>query len=319
VPSPAPAPAPVSGGLGLGLGLVIGQTGLPNLVGSFGGGKHIGLVGEGNFEEGPLSQIQDKQSKDPFMNEEIFAKQGGHIEHFDTGGSTSSSGSTTALQTLSPTFGTSKQVSLSPMGSFNPGQEQQFQEIINPYQIQYNAKEGGSILNFGTGGNDGLDEEVPNVSGSMEGTHIQQLNPTFGHSHTSLLAPFTSNIPHPHIGLTSWQAHAEGGEVEGHHPEFYSQGGLNAVDHSNTYVTGKGDGTSDSIPAMLANGEFVFPADVVSGLGNGSNQAGAKVLDQFMQEVRKHKRDAAPNKLPPDSKGPLEYLAQAHKKLGGGV
>jgi hypothetical protein len=40
-------------------------------------------------------------------------------------------------------------------------------------------------------------------------------------------------------------------------------------------------------PARLANEEFVVPADVVSHLGNGSSEAGAKVLYQMMERVRK--------------------------------
>ena len=106
---------------------------------------------------------------------------------------------------------------------------------------------------------------------------------------------------------------AEGGNVPGHNPEFYSEGGLNSI--GNRYVTGNGDGTSDSIPAMLANGEFVIPADVVSSLGNGSNDSGAKILDQFLNVIRKHKRKADPKKLPPDSKGALSYLSEAKKKV----
>jgi hypothetical protein len=39
-------------------------------------------------------------------------------------------------------------------------------------------------------------------------------------------------------------------------------------------------------PARLADGEFVIPADVVSHLGNGSTEAGAKVLHQMMTKVR---------------------------------
>jgi len=105
---------------------------------------------------------------------------------------------------------------------------------------------------------------------------------------------------------------AEGGNVPGHNPEFYSEGGLNSID--NRYVTGNGDGTSDSIPAMLANGEFVIPADVVSSLGNGSNDSGAKILDEFLSVIRDHKRKADPKKLPPDSKGALGYLLEAKKK-----
>jgi hypothetical protein len=65
---------------------------------------------------------------------------------------------------------------------------------------------------------------------------------------------------------------------------------------------------------MLANGEFVIPADVVSKLGNGSNEAGASVLDQFLKVVRK---DANSNgeELPPKSKGPLAYLLDAKRTM----
>ena len=59
-------------------------------------------------------------------------------------------------------------------------------------------------------------------------------------------------------------------------------------------LKGPGDGMSDSIPAKigkkqearLAEGEFVVPADVVSGLGNGSTDAGAKHLYKMMDKVR---------------------------------
>lgn len=99
------------------------------------------------------------------------------------------------------------------------------------------------------------------------------------------------------------------GGLAGHNPEFFSEGGM-----GNRYVRGDGDGTSDSVPAMLASGEFVIPADVVSNLGNGDNDAGAHVLDEFMKAIRKHKRAADPSELPEDSKGPLSYLEEAMKK-----
>ena len=105
---------------------------------------------------------------------------------------------------------------------------------------------------------------------------------------------------------------AEGGQIE-HAPQFFSEGGLGTLD--NRYVKGEGDGTSDSVPAMLASGEFVIPADVVSGLGNGDNDAGAAVLDEFMKAIRAHKRAADPSELPEDSKGPLAYLQEAMEKV----
>jgi hypothetical protein len=60
-------------------------------------------------------------------------------------------------------------------------------------------------------------------------------------------------------------------------------------------LKGPGDGMSDSIPASisgkqparLADGEFVVPADVVSHLGNGSTDAGAKKLYGMMDKIRK--------------------------------
>ena len=60
-------------------------------------------------------------------------------------------------------------------------------------------------------------------------------------------------------------------------------------------LKGPGDGMSDSIPATigkhqparLADGEFVVPADVVSHLGNGSTDAGAKKLYSMMDKIRK--------------------------------
>jgi hypothetical protein len=59
-------------------------------------------------------------------------------------------------------------------------------------------------------------------------------------------------------------------------------------------LRGPGDGMSDNIPATiggkqparLADGEFVVPADVVSHLGNGSTEAGAKKLHQMMDKIR---------------------------------
>jgi hypothetical protein len=100
------------------------------------------------------------------------------------------------------------------------------------------------------------------------------------------------------------------GETQDHVPQFYSEGGL-----QHRYVKGAGDGTSDDVPAMLANGEFVIPADVVSSLGNGSNDSGSKVLDNFLETIREHKQKHDAKHLPPDSKGPLAYLLEAHKKV----
>lgn len=79
-------------------------------------------------------------------------------------------------------------------------------------------------------------------------------------------------------------------------------------------VMGPGDGQSDDIPAMLADGEYVFDAETVAQLGNGSSKAGSDMLDKFREEIRAHKRSAPVNKIPPASKSPLQYLKQAQSR-----
>ena len=144
------------------------------------------------------------------------------------------------------------------------------------------------------------------------GSSVKSLmSSVFGAPGTEGLTPSLtkSNLNYQLLGLPVYKA--DGGIIE-HNPEFYSEGGLSAA---HRYVKGEGDGTSDSVPAMLASGEFVIPADVVSGLGNGDNDAGARILDEFLATIRKHKRAADSRQLPPDSKGPLSYLKEAKKKV----
>lgn len=94
-------------------------------------------------------------------------------------------------------------------------------------------------------------------------------------------------------------AHPESGVpmVEGRHD--YRQGAA---------VRGPGTGQSDDIPAMLADGEYVIDAELVSMLGDGSNKAGAEKLDEFREAVRKHKRSTPLHKIPPPAKSPLAYM-----------
>ena len=75
----------------------------------------------------------------------------------------------------------------------------------------------------------------------------------------------------------------------------FSAGGPTEMAVGGKLLSGHGDGMSDSIKAnisgsqeaRLGDGEFVVAADVVSGLGNGSTDAGAKQLYSMMDKVRK--------------------------------
>ena len=81
---------------------------------------------------------------------------------------------------------------------------------------------------------------------------------------------------------------AASGGIMGYNLGGYADGGNPRL------LKGPGDGMSDNIPAVigrrqparLADGEFVVPADVVSHLGNGSTDAGAKKLHEMMDKVR---------------------------------
>lgn len=75
------------------------------------------------------------------------------------------------------------------------------------------------------------------------------------------------------------------------------------------HVRGPGTGRSDSIPAQLSDGEYVLTAEDVSLLGDGSNEAGAKRLDGFREELRMHKGGAlSRGEISPDAKSPMEYM-----------
>jgi len=90
--------------------------------------------------------------------------------------------------------------------------------------------------------------------------------------------------------------------------KLYKSGKMRTDFRRGDAVSGPGDGQSDDIPAMLADGEFVFPAVVVAALGNGSTKAGSEQLYKMMHNIRARARKAAPKELPPKALSPLEYL-----------
>ena len=100
-------------------------------------------------------------------------------------------------------------------------------------------------------------------------------------------------------GITSLSASPLGG---------YSDGGR--------LLRGPGDGVSDSIPATigkkqparLADGEFVVPARIVSELGNGSTEAGARKLYAMMERVQKARGKTV-------GKGKVAHNSRADKYL----
>jgi len=109
------------------------------------------------------------------------------------------------------------------------------------------------------------------------------------------------------------QRMASGGQPHPYHPEAKPGEPIFRTGGASHYVRGKGDGQSDDIPAMLADGEYVFDADTVSQLGDGSNKAGAEKLDKFREALRRHKRSAPDDKIPPKAKKLTGYLKEAER------
>ena len=117
---------------------------------------------------------------------------------------------------------------------------------------------------------------------------------------TNTTSPLASATTPPPV-----QQYAAGGQVM-NSPLMAAAGG---VPHKGShYVQGAGGGQDDLVDAKLADGEYVFDAEIVSALGDGSNKEGARKLDAMREAIRRHKRSAPLNTIPPKAKSPLAYL-----------
>ena len=226
---------------------------------------------------------------------------------------------TTPLGMLAPTFLTSKGVQQKfegPLEEFMRLQEQpfagenQYEGIAPDEPTQEQPPMNDAYYNYG---------QNPSIDDIMSPNNLQNTA-----SPDWLNAANQGQVTQPG-GLVS-NMYAVGGTVGTRHGR-YAAGGLSTplmaaggklrVDfrHGDA-VTGAGDGQSDDIPAMLADGEFVFPADVVAAIGNGSTKAGSDKLYDMMHGIRAHVRSAKPKDLPPEIKSPLDFLKTKPSKAG---
>jgi hypothetical protein len=204
------------------------------------------------------------------------------------------------------------------------------QEQIDQYRQQYNAPTAGSQsasqlglapLFAGTG-QGGYTFNQPQQQASIEGALpyqdiINRLGIGGVYQQIADKAPALQggvqfNVPQGYtpIGQTARpQGMAMGGVAEGDYDlGGYSDGGR--------LLRGPGDGVSDSIPAQignrqparLADGEFVIPARIVSELGNGSTEAGARQLYAMMDRVQKKRRSTV-------GKGKVAVNSKSHRML----
>jgi len=130
------------------------------------------------------------------------------------------------------------------------------------------------------------------ISSDYQPSRASQPSPYYRPTYAAVGGIMNSNVPHSfddetgsdNVGMAAGGFNMANGGMTS--LGGYSDGGR--------MLKGPGDGMSDSIPgviggkqpARLADGEFVVPADVVSHLGNGSTDAGAKRLYSMMDNIR---------------------------------
>jgi len=158
---------------------------------------------------------------------------------------------------------------------------------------------GTGLQGQGTKGQTGLHGDAaagmtPNpLGGDVTSTPAGPDNP-MGGDVTSSATSISSGSDNPMGGDVTSSAH--GGMIG-----RYAQGGLGSLggySDGGRLLRGPGDGVSDSIPASigdrqparLADGEFVVPARIVSELGNGSTEAGARALYKMMARIQANRR-----------------------------
>jgi hypothetical protein len=129
-----------------------------------------------------------------------------------------------------------------------------------------------------------------------------QMSPS---SDVDLTMPYVDK-PRQDIGIGDFmrqQMAAKQSQVSPAVQELFARGGITTLgkySDGGRLLRGPGDGVSDSIPATigkdqparLADGEFVIPARIVSELGNGSTEAGARKLYAMMDRIKKARSKA---------------------------
>lgn len=190
--------------------------------------------------------------------------------------------------------------------AYSPGESTAEQSYFNEPRFTalptYTAREGG-LMGYAVGG------PVENMSAQNalgnNSMYPQSQMQTPMYANPMMQRPMPSNVIQSGVdmptqaysgeqrmaqgGIADYNGYSSGGGLKSYNLGDYSDGGR--------LLKGPGDGVSDSIPASigdrqparLADGEFVIPARIVSELGNGSTDAGARKLYAMMDRVQKQR------------------------------
>jgi hypothetical protein len=182
-----------------------------------------------------------------------------------------------------------------------------FEQYMRDMQMQQQspiaAAEGGALNDYIAGMNEGKATSDPvgmnlndymanmNQQRAMNSSPMQYRPPNMTPVNTPGMANFGGMGPFGGLGMYS-----------GMIPQRFAEGGIASIggySDGGRLLRGPGDGVSDDIPATihrddgskqearLADGEFVFPARIVSEIGNGSTEAGAQKLYAVMDRIQK--------------------------------
>ena len=172
-----------------------------------------------------------------------------------------------------------KNTSIFPDMGYDAGKEGEFN-----YRIPKNYAEGGEVegdmsaMDMGIGGmQEGGMNDKELISGAIDVIQGEINNPD---QQKVILAQFVSQFGQE--ALQDLVARVQSGDIASDQQEGDGK------------IEGAGDGMADMVPAsmegdqdvLLSDGEFVVPADVVSGIGNGSSDAGSNKLEDMMDRVR---------------------------------
>jgi hypothetical protein len=168
-----------------------------------------------------------------------------------------------------------------------------------------------------TGGNVGRGALMGGASGALGGA-LKGIDPSVaqGVNLAKNAYSLSQNPRNPVTAINAFKGISSLAPVNAAQGGLMASGGittLGSYSDGGRLLKGPGDGMSDNIPATIANrqparladGEFVIPADVVSHLGNGSTDAGAKQLYKMMDRIR-HARTG--NKKQGKRINPNKYL-----------
>ena len=184
------------------------------------------------------------------------------------------------------------------IGAYDPGYTGKAVPGLSQKTLDYLNQNG--VSSYGTSTTAAASLPSTNASGQLvvKGQTYPTGSYIAGNGH--LMVPDGGQDGNGQPTYTDLGVQAAGGGLMGLAAGGMSVGHLGGYSDGGRLLRGPGDGVSDSIPATigstnpeparLADGEFVVPARIVSELGNGSTEAGARQLYKMMDRIQNTRR-----------------------------